>query len=388
MNHSASGSAKPLLRTDRPDVVAIYCPLWHAYDHASSWKGEGWCEWELVRSARPRFKGHYQPYRPTWGCFDESDPRWSVREIALAADHGVDVFLMDWYWYSGIRIMEETLERGLLKARNRERVKFALMWANQDWADYFPAPYGQPWNSWLPSRHSAADWFRVMDYCIANYFTQPNYWRVNGELFFSMFLTRRFLKQMGGPAVFKKVLAQTNRRLARAKLPPLHMNAMVRRLQEVDEVLEAGFASTTTYNVIASDKVGKNLVDHYDDLIDAHLKHWKTFSGHALPHLPVVTMGWDVTPRCETTVKWPFPPSALDGQHKYPYVSVVVGNTPKKFRKLCEHAIAHCAGARLTPNAVFVNAWNEWTEGSFLLPEKRYGNGYLEAIRQAFGIRS
>ena len=57
----------------RPETVAIYCPLWHNYDHASSWKGEGWCEWELLRNATPRFDGHYQPYRPTWGCFDESD---------------------------------------------------------------------------------------------------------------------------------------------------------------------------------------------------------------------------------------------------------------------------------------------------------------------------
>ena len=47
--------------TRRPQVVAIYCPLWHSYDHASSWKGEGWCEWELVKSAIPRFPGHRQP---------------------------------------------------------------------------------------------------------------------------------------------------------------------------------------------------------------------------------------------------------------------------------------------------------------------------------------
>ena len=57
---------------DNPEVAAIYCPLWHNYDHAASWKGEGWCEWELVKNAKPRFKGHRQPYKPTWGYFDES----------------------------------------------------------------------------------------------------------------------------------------------------------------------------------------------------------------------------------------------------------------------------------------------------------------------------
>jgi hypothetical protein len=96
-------------------------------------------------------------------------------------------------------------------------------------------------------------------------------------------------------------------------------------------------------------------------------------------------MGWDVTPRCETTVKWPFPPSAGDSG-QYPYGHIVVGNTPQRFGKLCAAALEHCGRHAPKPNAVIINAWNEWTEGSFLLPEKRYGPAYLKAIRKSFDI--
>jgi len=370
----------------RPEVVAVYCPLWHNYDHASSWKGEGWCEWELLKTAKPRFPGHYQPYRPTWGCFDESDPRWSAKEISLAADNGVDVFLVDWYWYSGVKIMEEALERGLLKARNRNKVKFALMWANHNWGDYFPPPFGRTWNSWLPSRHSPRDWTRVMEYCVEHYFCQPNYWQVEGHLFFSMFDPLRLVREMGGAKAFRKTLSATGRLLAKKRLPPLHLNAMVWGENDVDELREAGYASTTTYNITSGGKPSANLTERYDDLIEAHGRHWAKMAKTSLPHAPVVTMGWDVTPRCETTVKWPFPPSPLTGKLDYPYVQVVEGNTPELFGQLCERGRQHCIAAKPTPYAVFVNAWNEWTEGSFLLPEKRYGRRYLDALRKTIGV--
>ncbi|MBN1347544.1 MAG: glycoside hydrolase family 99-like domain-containing protein [Phycisphaerae bacterium] len=363
----------------RGQVVAVYCPLWHRYDHMDSWHGYGWCEWELVKGAIPRFPGHYQPLRPSWGFFDESDPKWSRREIDLAADHGIDVFLFDWYWYSGVRLMEEALENGFLKAPNRNRLKFALMWANHDWSDYFPAPYDKPWNSWLPSRHSPADLARVIDYCIHHYFRQPNYWTVEGRLFFSIFAPGRFINQLGGAANTRSLLAAIDGKLGQAGLPPVHWNAMTGDPRLVAQLQEAGFRSTTTYNVVYASKTSANLTQEYDDLITSHVHAWKGMAQTSLPYCPVVTMGWDVTPRCERNVKFPF------AKTNYPYTHVVVGNTPERFGRLCKLAADFVAGDAKRPPAVFVNAWNEWTEGSYLLPEEKHGIAYLQALKRAWG---
>ncbi len=63
----------------------------------------------------------------------------------------------------------------------------------------------------------------------------------------------------------------------------------------------------------------------------------------------------------------------------------MVGNTPERFEQLLREAAQHIQRDPHQPFAVLINAWNEWTEGCYLLPEERTGTAYLEAIRRTFG---
>lgn len=376
---SAREAEKPVAK--RPEVMAVYYPHWHRYDHGIAWKGEGWTEWEGLKAAVPRFAGHHQPLKPTWGYFDESDPKWAAREIDLAADNGIDVFLFDWYWYSGVKNMEEALEQGFLKAANRPRMKFALMWANHDRRDQFCPAIDKERTVWLPSRHSPRDLHRMVDYCIEHYFREPNYWRPQGGLFFSVYQAARFVKELGGPRESRVLLAKIDARLGQAGLPPMHWNGMVSDPRSASVLKEAGFRTTSCYNVNTARKVRPDGTERYEDIMEAHRKHWKTMLAGPLVDLPIVTKGWDSTPRCRPDVPWPFPMA----HPQYPYVQVVVGNTPERFEQLLRDAAGHVDRDPRHPFAVLVNAWNEWTEGGFLLPEEQEGTAHLEAIRKVFG---
>jgi hypothetical protein len=119
--------------------------------------------------------------------------------------------------------------------------------------------------------------------------------------------------------------------------------------------------------------------------MDRHRQHWSAMSATDLPHLPVVTMGFDATPRCQRDVPWPFPFAKGTEKRSYPYIHVVVGNTPRRFGQLCRDARQHLQAVNARHRVVVVNAWNEWPEGSYLLPEKRRGDAYLKALQRGFG---
>jgi len=101
-----------------------------------------------------------------------------------------------------------------------------------------------------------------------------------------------------------------------------------------------------------------------------------------LPYAPVVTVGWDATPRWAKDCPWPPPPLG------YPYTRVVLNNTPELLGELCRRAKRQVESSRLPPPMILLNAWNEWTEGSALLPSTAHGARHLEAVNSVFGARS
>ena len=126
---------------DKYTVAAYYFPQWHVEPRNEAAHGVGWSEWKSLREAKPRFPGHVQPKVPLWGEGNEADPKVFAKKIDAAADHGVDVFLFDWYYTDKGPFLARALEEGYLGAPNNDRVKFAIMWANHGL--YF-APDGKP----------------------------------------------------------------------------------------------------------------------------------------------------------------------------------------------------------------------------------------------------
>lgn len=116
---ACSGQRVKKDRADSITVAAYYFPGYHTRDTSdlpyNLMHPHDWTEWELVKEARPRFADHAQPHVPAWGYEDERDPAVMARKIDAAADHGIDAFIFDWYYYDGRPFLNRALDEGFLE---------------------------------------------------------------------------------------------------------------------------------------------------------------------------------------------------------------------------------------------------------------------------------
>ncbi len=376
---------------DQLTIACYYFPSYHLDARNARVHGPGWTEWELVRRAEPRFPGHRQPRVPLWGQTNEADPVAMAQKIGAAADHGIDAFIFDWYWYDDGPYLARALDEGFLGARNNDRMQYALMWANHDWVDIHPAKLHEMAASvrlLYPGRVTPATLDAIADVVIQRYFSHPSYWRIDGCPYFSVYELSKLLESCGGVEATAAALQTFRRKVRAAGYPDVHLNAVVwsvrvlpgeTAVESPNALLHAlGFDSITSYVWIHHGGLEQFPSTDYDTVRDRYLAYWtEAERAFDLPYFPNVTVGWDPSPR---TVQ-----SDAYLNAGYPFTPVIVNNTPERFRVALAQVKERMAFSPAQPKVLTLNAWNEWTEGSYLEPDTHDGYAYLEAIREVFG---
>lgn len=355
-------------------LIAAY--VWPSCHHDKRfgqmlWSG-GIGEWEVIKKGKPRFDGHYQPRQPLWGYEMDDDPQVMEKWINTATDHGVNVFVFDWYWFDGGPFLESCLDNGFLKAKNCSQMQFYIMWANHNVKHNY-------WNVYKFKNDTTMLWTGVVDWdnykvivdrVIKQYFKQPNYYKIDGQPVFSIFSVDNLLKSFGGSIEeTRKALDYFRLEVKKAGFPDLHIQwnqggGSVMSKKEVDlfsrRVKEMGFNSVAMYNM-------GGLNEDYLVYGDNSLKiRTQMDSILTIPLFPCVSIGWDDTPR--------FPSKGMKDVVHY-------HNTPTSFAALLTKAKAYADSHPEQPRLITINAWNEWVEGSYLLPDMLNGFGYLDAVK-------
>ena len=363
-----------------PFQVAVYnYAAWHPSPALEKYWGEGYTEFQDLRQAKPCFDGHLQPKHPLWGMYDQSvpgsfneaDPVWAAREIDLASGSGINVFMVDWYWHEGLMFYHEQLEQGFLRAPNRQKMKFAIMWANHNWHNCCPLTVKGKGPYLYPQTYSEADMDRLTDYLLEHYLREPNYWRIDDQPVFAIFNLEDSSKEGAGLLNFfgveklRTIFVRMRNRAVKAGLKGLHIQASHHYKAGETPLKELGIDSATSYHTFEGGEPGKTT--EFAEAAEHAVRQWKeTAPKLAVPYFPDCPVGWDDSPRIASKAH------------------VVINRSPDQYEQLLLAAKYFVAGRRTKPPVIFLSSWNEWTEDHCLLPDATYGYAYLAAVRRQF----
>lgn len=374
----------------KPTIMPYYFPNWHPTPMNDKWHGKNWTEWNVAKCALPRFEGHYQPKVPAWGYEDESKVEVMEKKVNYALENGVDGFIFDWYWFNEGGYRLDCIDNAFLPAIEGKDFKFAIMWCNHDPIYVHPGSYLQVkegTTKLLDGNITKETFVEATNYCIEKYFTNKNYYRIDGKLYFSIYRMGTIIKDWGLEE-FKKVIADFRDRVRKAGLGELNINASFgpsRSPFSSDEeaiavLKEAGCDSVGFYNntngTLATELPFPYAL--YDEMCEASYKKYDALlepvKSAGLDYYCTLATGWDVSPR--TTQ------SDVYENIGYPYERIVNDSTPEKFEKWLKNRRTFCEENNIPLLTIF--AWNEWTEGGYLEPDTKYGDGYAEAIKHVF----
>jgi len=328
---------------------------------------EGIGEWEVIKKGTPRFEGHYQPKVPLWGYEMDDDPEVMKRHIDVAVDHGVNVFIFDWYWYDGGPFLESSLNNGFLQAENNEKMQFYLMWANHDVRrNYWNVHKYEDDTTLLWEGATDKENFEIIvDRVINQYFIKPNYFRIDDKPVFSVFSIYNLINSFGGIAETKEALDYFRAETEKAGFPGLHIQLIAfgsPSTSMVENVEFLGASSITKYNW-----GGPHPEDYIQWGVESIERRDQWDSALSIPYIPNVSIGWDDTPR--------FP-------HKGKEDVVHYNESPESFAAFLQKAKEYCDERPEQPKLITLFSWNEWVEGGYLLPDMKNGFGYLEAVKK------
>lgn len=369
--------------TKKINVIAFYLPQYHSIPENDKAHGKGFTEWTNVKKAEPLFKGHRQPRAPldsNYYCLLDGG-KTMEEQAKLAKKYGIFGFCYYHYYFgNGKKLLEKPLEE-MLENKNIN-MPFCLSWANENWTRKWDGG-----NNEVIAEQKYDNLGEISEHIkyVVKFMKDERYITINGSPLFIIYRPdiipnvkayvkeiRKCFKDNGFPKVFLAV--QKGEYYVKGN----NLGLFDYYIQyEPGFTIVKEFAKPHKFKIFVK-KVLRKI--HLKKIIELHTeikykkeellhrnydKDWKTILNYKVKDKRMIAGGFvdfDNTPRVKTGMMY-------DGvsTKKFDYY----------FGKLCEKV-----KNEYSLPLIFMMAWNEWGEGSYLEPDTDIGYSYLESIQK------
>lgn len=353
-------------------IIAFYLPQFHTIPENDEWWGKGFTDWINVKKAKPIFNGHLQPRVPLNNNYYDLSKEDTLKWQADLMNH-YNIFGLCFYhyWFNGKLLLEKPSEI-LLKSKEIP-MNFCFSWANEPWARTWD---GKAHQVIMPQYYGKEkEWIDHFNYLLP-FFRDKRYIKENNSPMFIIYKSQSIKDLKGMMTLWNKLACEAGfngihfvetirdkqldiRNLpfkARVEFEPFHtltrqniLTINIKRIRRyslkvINKILHLSIPLNRPFDFI---DVAKKSIEYASPI--------GTYGG--------VFMGWDNTPRRGLASTIVLPPSKQEFKN---YLKEKIEQTHNIYKT----------------NYVFINAWNEWAEGTMLEPDINFSYQYLEAISE------
>lgn len=353
-------------------VIANYLPQFHEIEENNEWWGKGFTEWTNTKKGRPLFRNHYQPIEPKednyYDLMNKETIKWQTK---IAQDNSIYGFAYYHYWSNGKKLLEKPAEN-LLQWKDINQ-RFCFVWANHDWKRSWDGTseilikqeYGNEKN-----------WIEHFNY-LKQFFEDERYIKIDNKPVFGIYDSSK-IKDMD------KMIRTWNELSIQNGGNGVYIVEILRNKYSNVNLIKESNAIIISEPSFALE----NMSFFYRALTKVELKLHKLYNKKCLrsySYSKIVNISLKYSKKIKVDKKIFFggftswDNSSRHGNRGY----VIKGSTPEKFKKYLANIkeLSEENGSEY----VFVNAWNEWCEGMYLEPDKKFGYRYLEAVKEVVG---
>ncbi|WP_321863710.1 glycoside hydrolase family 99-like domain-containing protein [Pseudomonas paraveronii] len=353
VEHRDNPAIEPVVK-----LIAFYLPQFHPFPQNDEWWGKGFTEWTNVTKAFPNYVDHYQPHYPIHnGYYDLRVAEVMEEQARLAKEYGVYGFSYYFYWFAGTILMDRPLEQML--ANPKVEMPFCFTWANENWSRRWD---GQENDILIAQHHSDSDSLDFIRHLI-KYFKDDRYIKIDGKPLLIIYRAS-IIPDMEKTALIWRQELENN------GFPGLYLVC----------AQSFGIKSPEEFGFDASVEFPPHTVSSTDVRHELQMSNTE-FNGHIFSYDQVVAnavaskepdyklfrasmLSWDNTARKQ------------HNSHTFHGFSLL---RYKQWLSSITNNVFNNAKYSKDEKLVFVNAWNEWAEGTHLEPDRKYGYGYLQA---------
>lgn len=358
-------------------ILSIYLPQFHVTPENNEWWGDGFTEWTNVKRGRPYYPGHFQPREPmNDDYYDLSDLRVLEKHTRMARKAGLSGFCFYHYYFHGKKLLEKPIEN--YRDRSKEKFPYCLIWANQSWTRTWYRASGGNRVLQQQTYGDEEDW-KEHFYYLLNFFKDDRYIKINNKPVYIIYIPQDISRR-------KQMFALWHKMAKEHGFNGMYLVAMSTTYGKDHACnLYDAFMDFEPLSIFRNDRSWRKYIQEWKDrhMDQLRIEHSTFMNGlwaknvYSYAYLckvieekvrlgdsqtfPGIFTGWDNTPRKDE-----------EG-------IIVRGSSPGRFRKHVAKMLR--LSEQNQKEFIFMNAWNEWSEGAYIEPDKKYGYQYLKALK-------